>query len=177
MLYYSQVIQMLSNVLCLNTTEHHLNPFSGLSSASNKHIFLKDITHCVARHQNLKHYRTLFTREKTGSALTSFCLVRRSYNPMWVFLSFPCGWKQISTSNVNIYKVKHWGFFFWPHSPLPLTPWHPSSHTSLAYKQAVNYLTPRKRSKKEQRFFFSLLELTHGIKAKTWPTHHPQAVA
>lgn len=156
MLYYSQVIQMFCHILHLNTTQHHLNTFSGLSSVSNKNILLKDITYCVARHQNLKHYSTFFTREKPGIALTSFCLVWRSYNPMWVFLRFPYGWKQISTGNVNIYKVNHCFYFFLPDSPLPPAPSHTSSHTSLSYKQAVNYLIPRKWGKKENKdLFFS----------------------
>lgn len=68
---------------------------------------------------------------------------------------------------MQIYTKLNMGcIIFLPNSPVPLSPWHPSSHTSLSYKQAVNYLIPRKRGKKEQRFFFSLLELTHGIRLK-----------
>lgn len=73
---------------------------------------------------------TVITREKPGIALTSFCLVWRSYNPMWVFFWFPYGWKQISSSNINVHKIKHCSFFSL--SVLP-APWHTSSHTSLSY--------------------------------------------
>lgn len=144
---------MFCNVVHFNTTENSSNTFSNIFSVSNKDTLLKDVTYCVAKHQNLKHYST-FTREKSGIALTSFCLVWRSYNPMWVFLWFPYGWKQISTSNINIHKVKHCSFF--PLFSLPLDT-HPHTLPCPTYKQAVDYLIPRKQIliPREQRFIFS----------------------
>lgn len=130
-LYYSQAFQMFYNVGHSNTTENHSNAFSSIFSVSNKDTLLKNITYCVAKHQNLKHYSTVVTREKPSIALTSFCFVWRSYNPMWVFLWFPYKWKQISTGNINIHKVKHWGFFLY--LPVLPAPWHTPSHTSLSY--------------------------------------------
>lgn len=148
---------MFCNVVHFNTTENHSITFSSISSVSNKDTLLKDITHRVAKHQNLKYYSTAITREKPGIALTSFCFVWRSYSPMWVFLWFPYGWKQISTTSINIHKVKHCSFFF-PASllSLPLDT-DPQTLPCPIYKQAVNYLIPRKQIliPKEQRFIFS----------------------
>lgn len=145
---------MFCNVVHFNTTENHSITFSSIFSVSNKDPLLKDITYRVAKYQNLKHCSTVITREKPGIALTSFCFVWRSYNPMWVFLWFPYGWKQISTTNINIHKVKHCSFFFLP--PCPLT--DPHTLPCPIYKQAVNYLIPRKQIliTKEQRFIFSM---------------------
>lgn len=157
MLYHSQAFQMFCNMVHFNATENLSNTFSSIFSVSIKDPLLKDIAYCVAKHQNLKHYSTITTREKPGIALTSFCLVWRSYNPMWVLPWFPCGWKQISTSNINVHKITHCSFLL-PTSLfcLPLDT-RPHTLPCPIYKQAANYLIPRKQIliPREQRFIFS----------------------
>lgn len=129
---------------------------------------LKELTHCVSRHQNLKSYSTALTSQKHGFALTSFSLVWGSYNPIWVSLWFPYRWKQINTECARTFKQLL--LFLQPFFPLfpPSLGKHP--HTlPCPVIQAVNYLIPRRRGKNENNvvsFFFPLSELTHVTKLK-----------